>query len=34
MLSQKTHPPVLNKIQEGKGEGYLPVLTEHFPTVK
>ena len=31
MLSQKTHPPVFNKIQEGKGEAYLPVLTEHFP---
>ena len=25
MLSQKTHPPVFNKIQEGKGEAYLPV---------
>ena len=31
MLSQKTHPPVFNKIQEGKGEAHLPVLTEHFP---
>lgn len=31
MLSQITHTPVFHKIQEGKGEAYLPVLTEHFP---